>query len=247
MKRTSLSVLVPAYNEEQFVEKSLYRLLVLEESPYLEKVQVVVVNDCSTDNTPKILHRLSSELPLKSEVVEWKFINHEKNMGKGTAVQTALQAAVCEITVIHDADLEYHPKDIIRMIPLFVEEGADAVYGSRFAPHEYRRVLFYRHELGNRFLTFLSNLISNLNFTDIETCYKAVRTDLLKSIPLKSNDFRIEPEITMKLAKRNAEIFEIPINYSGRTYREGKKIGWRDGFKAIWAILRFGFSDDIGP
>lgn len=245
MNKTSLSVLVPVYNEEYLVEESLNRLFVLAESPYLEKIQVIVVNDCSTDNTGKILERLASELPVRSKILEWKFINHKENMGKGGAVQTALKDAIGEISVVHDSDLEYYPKDILRMIPLFVERGADAVYGSRFAVHEYRRVLMFRHQLGNKFITLLSNLVSNLNLTDIETCYKAVRTDLLKSIPIRSNDFRIEPEITIKLAKRNARIYEIPINYSGRTYQEGKKIDWWDGFKAIWAILGFGFSDDI--
>lgn len=245
MNKTSLSVLVPVYNEEYLVRESLNRLIVLEKSPYLERIQVIIVNDCSTDGTAGILKQLSEEFPSKSKKFEWKFINHEKNMGKGKAIQTALKEATCEISIIHDADLEYYPKDILRMIPLFIDEGADAVYGSRFTVHEYRRILMYRHELGNRFLTFLSNLISNLNLTDMETCYKAVRTSLLKSIPIRSNDFRLEPELTIKLAKRNAKIFEVPINYCGRTYLEGKKINWRDGYKAIWAILKFGLSDDI--
>jgi len=245
MKKISLSVLVPAYNEEYLIEESLKRLFVLEDSPYLSQIQVIVVNDGSKDGTAEILNRLSKELPQKNDRFDWKFITHETNRGKGKAIQTALNKATCEISIIHDADLEYFPKDILRMIPLFIEEGADAVYGSRFMVHEYRRVLMFRHELGNRFLTFFSNLVSNLNLTDMETCYKAVRTSLLKSIPIKSNDFRIEPELTIKLAKRDARIFEIPINYSGRTYSEGKKISWRDGFKGLWAIMKFGFSDDI--
>jgi glycosyltransferase involved in cell wall biosynthesis len=245
MKRTSLSVLVPVYNEEYLVEESLNRLFVLEESPYLERVQVIVVNDCSSDNTANILKRLAAELPVRSRLLEWRFINHQENLGKGGAVQTALKEATGEISVVHDSDLEYYPKDILRMIPLFVERGADAVFGSRFAVHEYRRVLMFRHQLGNKFLTLLTNLVSNLNLTDMETCYKAVRTGLLKSIPIRSNDYRIEPEITIKLARRNARIYEIPINYSGRTYQEGKKIDWRDGFKAIWAIVAFAFSDDV--
>ena len=245
MKKTSLSVLVPAYNEEYLIEESLNRLFVLEDSPYLSQIQVIVVNDGSKDGTAEILDRLSKELPQKSDRFDWIFISHETNRGKGKAIQTALNEATCEISIIHDADLEYFPKDIIRMIPLFVEEGADAVYGSRFMVHEYRRILMFRHELGNKFLTFLSNLVSNLNLTDMETCYKAVRTLLLKSIPIKSNDFRLEPELTIKLAKRDARIFEIPINYSGRTYLEGKKISWRDGLKGLWAIMKFGFSDDI--
>lgn len=245
MDKTSLSILVPVYNEEYLVEESLNRLFVLEEGPYLEKIQVIIINDGSKDNTAEVLNRLSKELPPRSQRFEWKFINHEKNMGKGKAIQTALNEATCEISIIHDSDLEYYPKDILRMIPLFIEEGADAVYGSRFAVHSYRRVLMYRHELGNRLLTFLCNLISNLNLTDMETCYKAIRTPLFKSIPIRSNDFRLEPELTIKLAKRNAKIFEVPINYCGRTYQEGKKINWIDGFKAGMALLKFGFSDDI--
>lgn len=245
MEKTTLSVFVPVYNEEYLVEESLNRLFVLEESAYLKKVQIIVVNDASKDNTDKILARLAKELPEKSFFFEWKFLNHDKNQGKGAAIQTALKEANCDISIIHDADLEYYPKDILRMIPLFVKESADAVYGSRFTVHEHRRVLFYRHELGNRLLTFLSNIVSNLNLTDIETCYKAVRTNLLKSIPIRSNDFRLEPELTIKLAKRQARIFEVPINYCGRTYQEGKKINWCDGFKAIWAIIKFSFSDDI--
>ncbi|MEW5736625.1 MAG: glycosyltransferase [Thermodesulfobacteriota bacterium] len=240
----TLSVLVPVYNEQFLVEESLNRLLVLGESPLLSRVQVVVVDDCSKDGTPEILERLSRELPEKSDKISWQFLSHEKNRGKGGAVRTALSRAEGDVTIIHDADLEYHPKDILRMIPLFLNEDADAVYGSRFLVHGHRRVLMYRHELGNRLLTFLCNLVSDLNLTDMETCYKAVRTDLLKSIPLRSNDFRIEPELTIKLSKRGARIFETPISYSGRTYQEGKKINWKDGFKAIWAILAFGLSDD---
>ena len=244
-KKTSLTVLVPVYNEEFLVEESLKRLFVLESSSLLEKIQVIVIDDCSNDNTPAILDRLSRELPLKSEKIEWDFIKHRTNCGKGKSVQTGLKKAESEITIVHDADLEYHPEDILRMIPLFIEEGADAVYGSRFASYKFRRVLMFRHELGNRFLTFFSNIISNLNLTDMETCYKAVKTDLLKSIPLKSNDFRLEPELTIKLGKRNSKIFEVPISYSGRTYQEGKKINWKDGIKALWGIIQFGFSDDI--
>jgi len=243
--KTSLSVIVPVYNEEHLVEESLKRLRVLQNGTHLERIQVVVVDDCSRDGTRDILERLSAELPSNTEHIEWLFLRHETNRGKGGAIQTALNHVNGDITIIHDSDLEYHPQDILRMIPLFLEEDADAVYGSRFAVHEYRRVLLFRHELGNRFLTFFSNLVSNLNLTDMETCYKAVRTTLLKSIPLKSNDFRIEPELTIKLAKRKAKIFEVPINYTGRTYQEGKKINWKDGFKAALAIAKFGISDDI--
>ena len=240
---TSLSVLVPVYNEQYLVAASLERLKVLETSPHLDRVQVIVVDDCSKDETPRALEQFRAGLtPGK---LSWTFLRHDKNGGKGKAIQTALTHADCDITVIHDADLEYHPRDLLRIVRVFVEEEADAVFGSRFAGGEARRVLLYRHQLGNKLLTFLCNIVTNLNLTDMETCYKAVRTDLLKSIPIASNDFRIEPELTIKLGKRGARLFEVPISYSGRTYAEGKKIDWRDGFRALWAIVRFAVSDDI--
>jgi len=203
-----------------------------------------VVDDCSTDETPVVLKRFREANPDGARF-SWKFIHHDRNLGKGRAIQTALAQATCEISVIHDADLEYHPRDFHRVVRVFLEHGADAVFGSRFADGEVRRALFFRHQLGNKLLTFLCNVVTNLNLTDMETCYKAVRTDLLRSIPLESNDFRIEPELTIKLAKRQARVFEIPISYSGRSYFEGKKINWRDGFAALWAIARFGLSDSI--
>ena len=260
---TSLSVLVPAYNEQHLVATSLSRLEVLEGSPHLARVQVIVVDDCSKDQTSAVLRAFAAERgiawqeqgPTENGVelkghgqhgkFEWVFLKHVLNGGKGRAIKTALAEADGEITVIHDADLEYHPKDLARIVKVFVEEQADAVFGSRFAGGEARRALFYRHELGNRLLTFLTNMVTNVNLTDMETCYKAVRTDLLKSIPIVSNDFRMEPELTIKLAKRESRIFEVPISYSGRTYQEGKKINWRDGVKALLAILRFWISDRI--
>jgi glycosyltransferase involved in cell wall biosynthesis/phospholipid N-methyltransferase len=246
MKKTSLSVLVPLFNEQHLLYTSLQRLKILDSSPCLERVEVIVVDDCSRDGSPGVIEKFKQEQTNESgSKVEWTFLRHEKNSGKGQAVKTALERATCEITVIHDADLEYHPKDLLRIVKVFVEEEADAVYGSRFAGGEVRRVLHFRHELGNKLLTFLSNLVTNLNLSDMETCYKAVRTELLKSIPIESNDFRIEPELTIKLAKRHARIFEVPINYSGRTYEEGKKINWRDGFLGLIAIVKFAFSDEI--
>ncbi len=244
--RTSLSVLVPVYNEQHLVAASLERLWVLASSPDLARVEVIVVDDCSTDRTPGVLEAFAAKQAAQpQDIISWRFLRHERNGGKGRAVQTALEAATCEICVIHDADLEYNPKDLLRIVRVFVDEPADAVFGSRFAGSEVRRVLLYRHQLGNKFLTTFCNLVTNLNLTDMETCYKAVRTDLLKSIPILSNDFRLEPELTIKLAKRRARIFEIPISYSGRTYQEGKKIGWKDGMRAIGAILRFALSDEI--
>ena len=245
-KAKSLSVLVPVYNEQHLVYASLERLKVLGTSPLLGRVEVIVVDDCSTDGTALALERFRREHAFAESNITWIFLRHEKNGGKGRAIKTALERATCEITVIHDADLEYHPRDILQIMKVFAEEElVDAVYGSRFAGGERRRILFYRHELGNRLLTFLTNVITNLNLTDMETCYKAVRTSLLKSIPIESNDFRMEPEITIKLAKRRARIFEVPISYSGRTYEEGKKINWRDGFRALFAMLKYSLSDQI--
>jgi len=270
VQKTSLSVLVPVFDEQHLVAASLARLEILRESPHLERVQVVVVDDSSRDATAEVLRAFAAERGITLAPTapaaprakgspaaalrgrgrhggdfEWVFLRHDRNGGKGTAVRTALAHADCELSVIHDADLEYHPRDLIRIVKVFVDDDADAVFGSRFAGGEARRALLFRHELGNRFLTFLTNVITNVNLTDMETCYKAVRTALLKSIPLVSNDFRLEPELTIKLAKREARIFEVPISYSGRTYQEGKKIGWRDGFRALGAMLRFWRSDDL--
>jgi SAM-dependent methyltransferase len=244
---TSLSVLVPVYNERHLVATSLSRLRVLAGSPLLQRIQVIVVDDCSTDQTPAVLQEFKESLlrDAGGDDVEWIFLRHERNQGKGAAIRTALDHAECELTVIHDADLEYHPRDLLRMIPLFIEQDADAVFGSRFLSSDFKRVLLFRHSLGNRFLTFLCDLACDLNLSDMETCYKMVRTALLRSIPVESRDFRIEPELTLKLAKRNARIFEVPISYSGRTYREGKKITWKDGFLALAAIIRFSISDNI--
>jgi glycosyltransferase involved in cell wall biosynthesis len=242
---TTLSVLVPVYNEQFLVAASLDRLFVLQESPLLDKIEVIVVDDCSNDETPRILQQLAQELPGKSGKITWKFLHHAKNQGKGKAIQTALAEASCELSVIHDSDLEYHPRDLLKMIPLFLQENADAVFGSRFASGEYKRVLFFRHHLGNKLLTFMCNIVSDLNLSDMETCYKMIRTSLFQSIPLASNDFRFEPEITIKLAKRQAIVFEVPISYCGRTYAEGKKIHWQDGVRAILCILCHAVSDNI--
>ena len=243
---TSLSVIVPAYNEQHLVAPSLERLLLLTESPFLDRVKVFVVDDGSTDETPAALQQFSRSLAdWPATKLEWAFIRHESNQGKAAAIHTGLSYADTELTVIHDADLEYHPQDLLKMVKVFLREPADAVFGSRFLAGDYRRVLYFRHEIGNRLLTLMSNIVSDLNLTDMETCYKMVRTELLKSVPLVGRGFEIEPEITIKLAKRAARIFEVPIRYSGRTYQEGKKIGVIDGFRAIAAIIRFACSDHV--
>jgi glycosyltransferase involved in cell wall biosynthesis/phospholipid N-methyltransferase len=243
---TTLSVLVPVYNEEYLVAASLERLTCLADSPFLDRVQIIVVNDGSSDRTREAISQFKELLAATpNDKLQWLFIQHEKNKGKAAAIHTALSAATEELCVIHDADLEYHPGDLKKMVEVFLAEQADAVYGSRFLASEYRRVLFFRHELGNRFLTLLCNMVSDLNLSDMETCYKMVRTGLLKSIPLTGTGFEIEPEITIKLAKRGARIFEVPIRYAGRTYQEGKKINWRDGVRAVTAIFRFSLSDQI--
>ena len=247
-EQCSLSVLVPVYNEIFLAEASIKKAFCIKRKPLsFLIVQVIIVDDCSTDGTTEILNNLHKEIREGEEddFFEWIFLRHEKNQGKGKAIQTALKMATGDISIIHDADLEYNPKDILKMLPVFIEEYADAVYGSRFLSGDYRRALAFHHEMGNRFLTLLSNITTNLNLTDMETCYKAIRTPLFKSLLIESNDFRLEPELTAKLAKCNARIFEVPISYSGRDYQEGKKINWRDGIKALLAIFKYWFFDSI--
>jgi glycosyltransferase involved in cell wall biosynthesis len=243
---TTLSVIVPVYNEQFLVEASLARLEVLGESSLLERIKVIVVDDASSDGTPEALARFRESRESKNNPrLSWLFLRHEKNSGKGAGIRTGLAQVDTELVVIHDADLEYHPVDLLKMIEVFLYEDADAVFGSRFLASGYKRALFFRHELGNKFLTLLCNLVCDLNLSDMETCYKMVKSNLLKSIPLESSTFDVEPELAIKLAKRGSRIFEVPINYSGRTYAEGKKITWEDGFRALLAIARYAASDRI--
>ena len=248
-RKISLSVLVPVFNERYLVAESLRRLEILAHDPCLSRVEVIVVDDGSTDGSADVLRSFEASRATGDGAgiarLEWLFLRHEKNAGKGKAIQTALARATGDVSIIHDADLEYHPEDISRIVKVFVENNADAVFGSRFAGGGVRRILMYRHQLANKLLTFLCNLVSNLNLTDVESCYKAIRTPLFQSIPIASNDFRIEPELAIKLAKREAEIFEVLVSYYGRTYSEGKKIGWKDGVLALLAIIRFGLGDQI--
>jgi glycosyltransferase involved in cell wall biosynthesis len=234
-----LSVIMPVYNERYLVAESIRRVLAVQ-SPLISRLDLIVVDDGSTDGTREILRALAAEHPDRITYIE-----HARNGGKGAAIVTGLAHAQGTATVIQDADLEYDPQDFARLMVPFVRWGADAVYGSRFLPAEYRRVLYYRHAVGNRVLTHLSNFLTDLDLTDMETCYKAIRTRLFQSIPIRSRDFRFEPEITFKLAKRRARIFEVPISYAGRTYEEGKKIGFRDGLRALGTMLHWWLIDDI--
>ncbi|MEO8196169.1 MAG: glycosyltransferase [Thermoanaerobaculia bacterium] len=232
-----LSVIVPVFNERYLVRDLLARVLAVED-PSIAELEVVVVDDGSTDGTREILRELAAGEP------RLHYLEHPRNMGKGAAVRTGIAAATGDLTVFQDADLEYDPRDYPRLIRPILEDGADVVYGSRFLAGSRRRVLRYRHARINRFLTWASNLFTDLDLTDMETCYKVFRTELLKSIPLRSNDFALEPEITAKIAKRGFRIFEVPVSYLGRTHLEGKKIGWRDGLKALATMLRYWVIDD---
>ena len=222
-----LSAVMPVYNEAGTLEAAVERMRMV---PL--RVEVVAVNDGSTDGTRETLDRLH-----ESGAVD-RVIHFEKNRGKGAAVRAGINAATGHVIVIQDADLEYDPSDLPTLIDPIRLDKADAVFGSRFQSGP-RRVLFFWHAVGNRFLTLLSNMLTDLNLTDMETCYKMVRADLLKSLPLVSNRFGIEVELTARLARAQARIWEMPITYSGRTYAEGKKIDWRDGVAALWHILRF--------
>ena len=222
-----LSVVVPAYNEAATVEAALRRV---REVPL--RVEIIVVNDASTDGTREILDQLAGN-GLVDQV-----IHHDKNRGKGAGIRSGIAAATGDALVVQDADLEYDPADLPALLQPISSGRADAVYGSRFqgGPH---RVLYFWHYIGNRFLTLLSNMFTNLNLSDLETCYKLVRMDLIKRLPLSSNRFGFEVEITARLSQAGARIWEMPITYSGRTYAEGKKITWRDGFAALFHILRY--------
>lgn len=233
-----LSILIPVYNERSVVRTSLSAVLAAPLPPGVER-ELVIVDDCSRDGTYDILRELAVANPCI------RLFRHEVNQGKGAAVRTAIGHARGEFCLIQDADLEYDPNEYPILLKPLIEGRADAVFGSRYLAGESRRVLPYWHTKINQTLTFLSNFFSNISVTDMETCYKVFRTDLLKSIPIRSNRFGFEPEITMKCAKRRLRIYEVPISYHGRTYEEGKKIGWKDGIQALGVILKFWLIDDL--
>lgn len=237
-QKLALSVLVPVFNERHLVAASLARVLAFE-SPHVSQLEVIAVDDCSTDGSWETLQELAKRDP------RLQVYRNSRNTGKGGAVRAALGHATGDICVVQDADMEYNPADIAALVVPFVEEGADAVFGSRYMAAPYRRALMHRHSVMNRTLTRISNWFTDLDLSDLETCYKAINTQLLKSLPLRSNDFRFEVEVTFKLAKRRARIFEVPIRYLPRSYEEGKKIRAKDGLLAIAAMFKYWVIDDI--
>lgn len=232
-KDYTLSVLIPVYNERDTLVELLRRVRDIE-----IKKEVVMVDDGSTDGTRDVLRdQIEGKFP------DVKVVYHTANQGKGAALRTAIQHATGDIMIVQDADLEYDPREYYTLLAPILDGRADVVFGSRFIGGGAHRVHFFWHRLGNGLLTLMSNMLTNLNLTDMEVCYKVFKADVLKSITIKSNRFDFEPEITAKVAKKHYRIYEVPISYSGRDYDEGKKIGWRDGVHAIWTILKYRFTD----
>jgi glycosyltransferase involved in cell wall biosynthesis len=228
-----VSVVIPVYNEEVFVAQTVKRVIATGVVS-----EIIIVDDCSTDGTRDVLKELEKDLS-KSKC-KINLIFQERNQGKGAALRRGFRSVTKDIIIIQDADLEYDPKDYPKLIEPIIDGRADVVYGSRFMGGTHR-VLFFWHMLGNKFLTLFSNMLTNLNLTDMETCYKVFRAEVLKDITLTSDRFGFEPEITAKLSKRGFRIYETDISYAGRTYAEGKKINWKDGVAAFWHIIKFNF------
>jgi glycosyltransferase involved in cell wall biosynthesis len=228
MNTNQLSVIIPVYNEEKTIKKVIEEVLM---QPLVG--QIVLVDDASTDTSLSIIKTTQQK---ENKI---KFIQLQKNHGKGFAIREGIRHATCPLLIIQDADLEYDPKEYNTLLDPIINDKADIVFGSRFKGGNSHRVLYFWHCIGNKFLTLLSNMFTNLNLSDMETCYKAMRTEIAKSLDLHENRFGIEPELTAKLAKTNKRIFEVGISYYGRTYAEGKKITWKDGFRAIYCILKY--------
>lgn len=231
-----LSIVIPAYNEGRTIHLILDKVKAVQLPAGVEK-EIIIVNDCSKDDTEQAIKRYMGE----NASFNIQYRAHEVNKGKGAALHTGIREATGEYIIIQDADLEYDPEEYTLMLKPILSGFADVVYGSRFMGHQPHRILFFWHSIGNKFLTFLSNMFNNLNLTDMETCYKLFRSDIIKGITLNENRFGFEPEVTAKIARiKNIRIYEVGISYYGRTYEEGKKIGWRDGFRAIYCILKYG-------
>lgn len=223
-----LSIVIPCYNEL----KTIQSIVDAVRAAPVESKEIIVVDDCSTDGTRDLLKQ-----SIEPQVD--KVVYHEVNQGKGAALRTGIKHATGDVVVIQDADLEYDPQEYPILIEPIAKGRADVVYGSRFMGGQAHRVVYFWHMIGNKFLTLLSNMLTNLNLTDMETCYKMFRRDVIQSITIEENRFGFEPEITAKIARGNFRIYEVGISYYGRTYAEGKKIGWKDGFRAIYAILKY--------
>lgn len=234
MKAQTISVLIPVYNEVKFLEQLLEKVEKVDLCG-LEK-EIIIVDDGSSDGTRELLKTMESTKP-------HKIYYHSQNMGKGAALRTAINYATGDIIVIQDADLEYDPKDYPELIQLIIEDKADVVYGTRLGSGKPVRAFNIWHYFGNKFLTLITNVLYNTTLTDMETCYKAFRADVIKSIQIRSNRFDFEPEITAKVLKRKYHLYETPISYFGRDFHEGKKISWKDGIWAIVALVRFRFTD----
>jgi len=233
-----LSILMPVFNERTVVERCVSQVLTTHLPENMDR-ELVIVDDCSTDGTFAVLERLAAAFP------QIQLYRHDQNRGKGAAVRTAIEKASGDFSLIQDADLEYDPSEYPRLLRPLMDGHADAVFGSRYMAGEQTRVLLFWHSVINKTLTRVSNMFCNLNLTDMETGYKVFRTDLLKSIPIRSDRFGFEPEIVMKSAKRKLRIYEVPISYHGRTYEEGKKIGWKDGLKALAVVCKYWLIDDL--
>ena len=231
-----LSVVMPAYNEAATIHKTIEKVASVVLDFNFEK-EIIIVNDCSTDKTEEAIHDFISS----NTDVDVKYFKHETNLGKGAALHTGIKMASGNYIIIQDADLEYDPEEYNKLLSPVINANADVVYGSRFIGGKPHRILFFWHTIGNKFLTFFSNMFSNLNLTDMETCYKLFRSEIIKSIELKEKRFGFEPEVTQKIARiKGIRIYEVGISYYGRTYEEGKKIGWRDGFRALYCVLKYG-------
>jgi len=232
-----LSIIVPAYNEGKTIHLILDKIKKVELINGIKK-EVIIINDCSTDDTESVIKNYINKNPS----FEINYFKHENNKGKGAALHTGIDMASGEYLVIQDADLEYDPQEFNVLLKPIVKGFADVVYGSRFMGGNPHRILFFWHSLGNKMLTTFSNIFTNLNLTDMETCYKMVNTSVLKSIKLSEQHFGFEPEVTAKLSRiKNIRIYEVGISYYGRTYEEGKKIGWKDGVRAFYVIIKYGF------
>jgi glycosyltransferase involved in cell wall biosynthesis len=236
MNLEKLSIIIPAYNEGRTIHLILNKVKDVKLINGIAK-EIIIVNDCSTDNTEQAIREYIADNP----ALDIKYHKHEVNRGKGAAIHTGISTAAGEYLIIQDADLEYDPEEYNALLNPVIKGFADVVFGSRFMGGNPHRVLFFWHTIGNRFLTTLSNANSNLNLTDMETCYKLFNTKMIQSVALKEKRFGFEPEVTAKISKiPNVRIYEVGISYYGRTYAEGKKIGWKDGFRAIYCILKYG-------